>query len=205
MPAAAQPARTACKKQRASSAAAAALPFAWTPTLRPLPHPLAAVPCDGVSRGHHERQAAAGVLLPPQRHRLPAVRVGGGLEPLRGQMGGQVRQAARTLGALAVAATLTLSRSCTTPTGGWRLARSTACRATSATARPQTVTSDVMTATPHVHVAIARSMPETEAMLRAKRPERYVFHWGLGTLSHYGSAQALAAAGGGDDGNSQQR
>jgi hypothetical protein len=48
-------------------------------------------------------------------------------------------------------------------------------------------------------------MPETEALLRAKRPERYVFHWGLGTLSHYGSAQALAAAGGGDDGNSQQR
>lgn len=46
------------------------------------------------------------------------------------------------------------------------------------------------------------AMPETERMLEASRPEKHVFCWGLGTLTHYGAAVALAcedagAAGGG--------
>jgi hypothetical protein len=33
-------------------------------------------------------------------------------------------------------------------------------------------------------------MPETERLLDCNRPESYVFHWGLGTLSHLGTAVA---------------
>ncbi|WIA35436.1 hypothetical protein OEZ86_003877 [Tetradesmus obliquus] len=34
-------------------------------------------------------------------------------------------------------------------------------------------------------------MPQTAKMLAAHRPEKYVFHWGLGTLTHYRTAEAL--------------
>ncbi|GBF98426.1 hypothetical protein Rsub_10491 [Raphidocelis subcapitata] len=40
------------------------------------------------------------------------------------------------------------------------------------------------------------SMPETEKLLARSRPEGYVFHWGLGTLTHCGSAAALPPAAG---------
>jgi len=36
-------------------------------------------------------------------------------------------------------------------------------------------------------------MPETEKLLDCNRPEGYVFHWGLGTLSHCGTALAPTA------------
>lgn len=36
-------------------------------------------------------------------------------------------------------------------------------------------------------------MPETAKLLAANRPERYVFHWGLGTLTHYRAEEAIAA------------
>eukprot|EP00878_Enallax_costatus_P024210 GHUV01025815.1.p1 GENE.GHUV01025815.1~~GHUV01025815.1.p1 ORF type:complete len:268 (+),score=78.55 GHUV01025815.1:397-1200(+) len=34
-------------------------------------------------------------------------------------------------------------------------------------------------------------MPNTAAMLAKHRPEKYVFHWGLGTLTHYRTAEVL--------------
>lgn len=34
-------------------------------------------------------------------------------------------------------------------------------------------------------------MPNTAAMLAKHRPEDYVFHWGLGTLTHYKTAELL--------------
>jgi hypothetical protein len=37
------------------------------------------------------------------------------------------------------------------------------------------------------------AMPETEKMLARHRPERVVFCWGAGTLTHFGAAQGLAA------------
>ncbi|KIZ03532.1 secreted protein [Monoraphidium neglectum] len=45
-------------------------------------------------------------------------------------------------------------------------------------------------------------LPITAGMLNRKRPEKYVFHWGLGTLTHFQAARALIngffPAGGGD-------
>jgi hypothetical protein len=35
------------------------------------------------------------------------------------------------------------------------------------------------------------AMPETAALLAANPVEYYVFHWGLGTLTHAGSAAVL--------------
>jgi hypothetical protein len=35
------------------------------------------------------------------------------------------------------------------------------------------------------------AMPETAALLAANPVEYYVFHWGLGTLTHAGSAALL--------------
>lgn len=43
----------------------------------------------------------------------------------------------------------------------------------------------------HYHGRMGLPMPETDKMLNNNRPEKYVFHWGLGTLSHYGTAEVL--------------
>jgi hypothetical protein len=37
----------------------------------------------------------------------------------------------------------------------------------------------------HYQIRFKKPMPKTEALLQKKRPEKYVFHWGLGTLTHY--------------------
>jgi len=34
-------------------------------------------------------------------------------------------------------------------------------------------------------------LPETSKMLAAHRPEKHVFHWGLGTLTHYRAGELL--------------
>lgn len=43
----------------------------------------------------------------------------------------------------------------------------------------------------HYHGRMGMNMPETEQLLAKNRPEAYVFSWGLGTLTHYGSAEVL--------------
>lgn len=43
----------------------------------------------------------------------------------------------------------------------------------------------------HFAGRLGMSMPETAALLAANPVEYYVFHWGLGTLTHAGSAAAL--------------
>lgn len=43
----------------------------------------------------------------------------------------------------------------------------------------------------HYHGRRGLPMPQTAKLLSANRPEKYVFHWGLGTLTHYGTAEVL--------------
>lgn len=44
----------------------------------------------------------------------------------------------------------------------------------------------------HYNGRMGIPMPETNKLLAKNRPEMYCFHWGLGTLTHCGTAQALS-------------
>jgi hypothetical protein len=43
----------------------------------------------------------------------------------------------------------------------------------------------------HYNTRLKLPMPKTTALLSKKRPEKYVFHWGLGSLTHYCHACTL--------------